>query len=306
MTALPYGKLRPKFSLSGETVTAMLALLPAMLVLGVFTIYPIIYSGYLSLHQWNGFDPTKTFVGLQNYVNLLASAQFWHSLWITVVYVVGITVLSVSGGLIIALLLNTGIKGVTFYRVIYFIPVVTATVAAATVWKYLLDPGSGLVNVTLRSFGIKGPSWLTDPNFALLAVILVGVWKRVGFNMVIYLAGLQTIPRSYYEAAEVDGASGWQRFWYITLPLLAPTTLLIAIMTLIDAFLVFDTVFVMSNGTGGPVGSTEVLGFVLWRDAFRYFNLGDASAVGFVLFGIILIVTLIQWRLFGQTARSGA
>ncbi len=306
MTAIPLGKRAPKFQLNGELVTAMLALLPAMLVLGIFTLYPIIYSGYLSLHDWNGFDPQKTFVGLQNYVDLLASPQFWHSLGITLIYVIGITVLSVAGGLIIALLLNTGIKGVTFYRVIYFIPVVTATVAAATVWKYLLDPGSGLVNVTLRSLGIQGPSWLTDPNFALLAVILVGVWKRVGFNMVIYLAGLQTIPRSYYEAAEVDGATHRQRFWFITLPLLAPTTLLIAIMSLIDAFLVFDTVFVMSNGTGGPVGSTEVLGFVLWRDAFRYFNLGDASAVGFVLFGIILIVTLLQWRLFGQTARSGA
>ena len=161
-----------------------------------------------------------------------------------------------------------------------------------------------LVNTLLRQIGVKGPAWLTDPRFALLAVILVGVWKRVGFNMVIFLAGLQTIPRTYYEAAMVDGANTRAQFRYITLPMLAPTTLLVAIMSLIDAFLVFDTVFVMSNGTGGPVGSTEVLGFILWREAFRYFNLGDASAVGWVLFFIVLLVTVIQWRVFGTSGRS--
>ena len=276
-----------------------------MLILGIFTIFPILYSGYLSLHDWNGFDPNPVFVGLQNYVDWFASPTFWHSLGVTLVYVTGLTVLSVAGGLAIALLLNTGIRGVTFYRILYFIPVVTATVAAATVWKYLLDPGSGLVNLTLRQLGIPGPAWLSDPNFALLAVILVGVWKRVGFNMVIYLAGLQTIPRTYYEAAEVDGATKQQRFRYITLPLLMPTTALVSILSLIDAFLAFDTIFVMSNGTGGPVGSTEVMGFLLWREAFRYFNLGDASAIGWVLFVFILIITLLQWRLFGQDARRG-
>ncbi len=289
-----------------QWLTAFLMLLPAILVIGIFTVYPIIYSGYLSLNEWDGFQPQPTFVGFQNYIDLFNSPQFWHSLSVTLIYVAGLTVFSVAGGMVVALLLNTGIRGVTIYRIIYFIPVVTATVAAATVWKYLLDPGSGLVNTFLRSIGIQGPAWLTDPNFALLAVILVGVWKRVGFNMVIFLAGLQTIPRIYYEAAMVDGADSKQRFWFITLPLLAPTTALIAILSLIDAFLVFDTVFVMSNGTGGPVGSTEVLGFLLWREAFRYFNLGDASAVGWVLFLIILVITLIQWKLFGQTARSGA
>lgn len=286
-------------------LTALIALLPALLVLGIFSIYPILYSGYLSLHDWDGFSPERNFVGLQNYFDLFNSAQFWHSLQITLIYVVSITVLSSVGGLFIALLLNSGIRGVTFYRIIYFIPVVTATVAAATVWRYLLDPGSGLVNTLLRQIGVQGPAWLTDPRFALLAVILVGVWKRVGFNMVIFLAGLQTVPRAYYEAAMVDGANTRAQFRYITLPMLAPTTLLVAIMSLIDAFLVFDTVFVMSNGTGGPVGSTEVLGFILWREAFRYFNLGDASAVGWILFLIVLTVTALQWRVFGTGARSG-
>lgn len=297
---------RSRFNADGQTITAFIALLPAILVIGIFSIYPILYSGYLSLHDWDGFAPEQPFVGLQNYIDLFSSPTFWHSLQVTLVYVIGITVLSVIGGLAIALLLNTGIKGVTFYRILYFIPVVTATVAAATVWRYLLDPGSGLINMALRGIGVQGPSWLTDPRFALLAVILVGVWKRVGFNMVIFLAGLQTIPRVYHEAAMVDGANARDRFWHITLPLLAPTTLLIAIMSLIDAFLVFDTVFVMSNGTGGPVGSTEVLGFLLWREAFRYFNLGDASAIGWVLFLVIMVITLVQWKLFGQTARSGA
>jgi multiple sugar transport system permease protein len=289
---------------NGETRTAYLAILPALIVLGLFTVYPIVYSGYLSLNDWNGFDPKITPVGLQNYIDWFQAPVFWHSVAVTAAYVTGLTVFSVVGGLAVALLLNSGIKGVTIYRILYFIPVVTATVAAATVWRYLLEPGSGLVNETLRSIGIKGPSWLTDPNWALPAVILVGVWKRIGFNMVIFLAGLQTIPRVYYEAAMVDGATGWQRFRHITLPLLSPITLLVAIMTLIDAFLVFDTVFVMSNGTGGPVGSTEVMGFLLWREAFRYFNLGDASAIGWILFIIVLVIALIQWKLFGQSARG--
>jgi len=297
---------RPRrIRLNSEARMALLAVLPALAVLGIFTIYPIFYSGYLSLQDWNGFDPESTWVGLQNYVDWFQSPVFWHSLGVTAAYVVGLTVLSLVGGLAVALLLNSGVRGVTFYRVLYFIPVVTATVAAATVWRYLLDPGSGLVNTVLRDLGIQGPNWLSDPTWALPAVILVGVWKRVGFNMVIFLAGLQTIPRVYYEAAMVDGATPWERFRHITLPLLSPTTLLVAIMTLIDAFLVFDVVFVMSNGTGGPVGSTEVLGFLLWREAFRYFNLGDASAIGWILFLIVLSVTLVQWRMFGRTARSG-
>ena len=291
--------------LNGEARVAYLAILPALLVLGLFTVYPILYSGYLSLNDWNGFTPTMTPVGLQNYADWFRSPVFWHSLTVTAAYVAGLTVFSLAGGLAVALLLNTGIRGVTIYRIIYFIPVVTATVAAATVWRYLLEPGSGLVNTMLRSIGIQGPSWLSDPAWALPAVILVGVWKRLGFNMVIFLAGLQTIPRVYYEAAQVDGATSWQRFRHITLPLLSPITLLVAIMTLIDAFLVFDTVFVMSNGTGGPVGSTEVMGFLLWREAFRYFNLGDASAIGWILFIIVLIVTLVQWKLFGRQARGG-
>jgi len=291
--------------LSAEARIAYLAILPALAVLGIFTIYPILYSGYLSLNDWNGFTPQMTPVGIQNYLDWFQSPVFWHSLSVTTVYVIGLTVFSVIGGLAVALLLNTGIKGMTIYRIIYFIPVVTATVAAATVWRYLLDPGSGLVNTTLRSIGIQGPAWLTDPSWAMPAVILVGTWKRVGFNMVVFLAGLQTIPRVYYEAGMVDGATKWQVFRYITLPLLSPITLLVAIMTLIDAFLVFDTVFVMSNGTGGPVGSTEVMGFLLWREAFRYFNLGDASAIGWILFIIVLIVTLVQWKLFGRSARGG-
>ncbi len=302
---LPIFATSRRIRLNSEARMALLAVLPALLVLGMFTVYPIFYSGYLSLQDWNGFDPAHTWVGLQNYLDWFQSPVFWHSLSVTGGYVIALTVVSLVGGLGIALLLNSGVRGVTIYRVLYFIPVVTATVAAATVWRYLLDPGSGLVNTTLRSLGVQGPNWLSDPTWALPAVILVGVWKRIGFNMVIFLAGLQTIPRVYYEAAMVDGASPWHRFRYITLPLLSPTTLLVAIMTLIDAFLVFDVVFVMSNGTGGPVGSTEVLGFLLWREAFRYFNLGDASAIGWILFLIVLAVTLAQWRLFGRTARSG-
>jgi multiple sugar transport system permease protein len=215
---------------------------------------------------------------------------------------VGITVLGIAAGLAVALALNRGIRLLPFYRAVYFTPVITSTVAAAVVWKYLFDPGSGFVNVILRSMGLSAPAWLASTIWAMPAVILVGVWKRLGFNMVIYLAGLQSVPREYYEAADVDGAGVWARFRYITVPLLAPITLLLVIMSIIDAFLIFDQVFIMTGG--GPLGTTDVIGFFLYRHAFRYFEMGTASAVGWVMFTIIFVITLMQWKLFGFGARG--
>jgi len=177
--------------------------------------------------------------------------------------------------------------------------VVTSTVAAAVVWRYLMNPGNGYADVFLRNLGIAppSPSWLRNPTWALRVVILVGVWKRLGFNIVIYLAGLQNIPEDYYEAATVDGAGAWERFRHITIPLIAPITLLLVIMSVIDAFLIFDVVYVMTDG--GPLGTTEVVGLLLYRQAFRYFNLGTASAMGWVIFAIVFTATVIQWKLFG-------
>lgn len=283
----------------GDLSAAALALAPAVLLFAVFNIYPLIYSGFLSLLKWNGFSPERTYVGLDNYRTIFESAQFRNALGVTLKYTVGVTVLSVALGLVIAVLLNADIRGRNVYRLLYFLPVVTSTVAAAVVWRYLMTPGTGYADVFLRNLGLTPPSpaWLRNPTWALRIVILVGLWKRLGFNIVVFLAGLQNIPKDFYEAATVDGAGVWARFRHITIPLIAPITLMLVIMSIIDAFLIFDVVYVMTEG--GPVGTTEVVGLLLYRQAFRYFNLGDASAMGWVIFAIVFTATLIQWKFFG-------
>lgn len=298
MRARPWRELQRR----DDLWTALVCLLPAAVIFGAFNIFPILYSGYLSLLEWDGLSSHRVFVGLANYMDLARSRDFWNSLGVTLYYMVGITVLGIAAGLAVALALNRGLRALPFYRAVYFTPVVTSTVAAAVVWKYLFDPGSGLVNVTLRSVGLPTPAWLASTVWAMPAIILVGVWKRLGFNMVIYLAGLQSIPREYYEAAEVDGAGTWARLRHVTWPLLTPITVLLVIMSVIDAFLVFDQVFVMTSG--GPLGSTDVVGLFLYRYAFRYFEMGTASAVGWVIFAVIFAITLMQWRLFGFGARG--
>lgn len=277
-------------------------LTPTLLVLGVFTIYPIVYSGYLSLLDWDGLSTERPFVGLSNYVQLWGSGDLGGSIWVTLVYTAGVTVGGLVVGLATALLLNAVVRGGSLYRAIYFLPVVTATVAVAVVWKLLLDPGAGYVNILLRGIGLSPPSWLRDPTWAMPAVILVGIWKRIGFNVVVFLAALQAIPRDVYEAAEVDGAAAWQMIRHVTLPLIAPMTLLLAIMSVIDSFLVFDQIFIMTGG--GPVGSTETLGLLLYRHAFRYFDLGSASAVGWVMFVLMAGISAMQWRLSGRGSRG--
>lgn len=275
--------------------TALIFLLPTALILGTFNFYPALYSLYLSFFEWNGLTSSKAAVGWHNYARLLSSAEFWNSLRVTVFYAGGMTLLALALGILAAILLNQPIRGQALYRVLYFLPVITPTVAAGVVWKHLFDPSQGVINRGLAVLGISGPSWLTDPTWALVAVILVGVWKRVGFNMVVYLAALQGIPRAYYEAAQIDGASLWQSFRFITLPLLAPSTFFLTVTALIDAFQVFDLVYVMT--AGGPLKSTDVIGYYLYRYGFRYYELGFASAIAYVMFILIFIVTVLQFRL---------
>ena len=275
--------------------TALLFLLPAVIILGTFNFYPALYSLYLSFFEWNGVSPDKPFVGLENYRRLFASGEFWNSLRVTVVYAGAMTVAALALGMVVAVLLNQDVRGRAFYRALYFLPVITPTVATGVVWRYLFDPSQGVINRGLSGIGIAGPSWLTDPTWALAAVVVVGVWKRVGFNMVVYLAALQGIPRAYYEAAELDGASSWQRFRHVTLPLLAPSTFFLSVTALIDAFQVFDLIYVMTSG--GPLGSTDVIGYYLYRYGFRFYELGFASAIAYVMFALIFVVTVIQFRL---------
>jgi multiple sugar transport system permease protein len=278
----------------GQWGTAAFLLLPAFGLFAVFTAYPFLYAAKLSLTQWDGLNTAQKFVGLGNYRALLHDAEFIHSMKVTAIYTVGVTAASIAIGLLLALALNRKLAGRNVYRTVFFTPVLTATVAAAVVWQLLFDPFTGIVNVGLRHAGTEGPRWLSSPTWALAAVMIVGIWKRIGFTMIIYLAGLQTISPTYYEAARVDGAGSWRQFRDVTWPLLTPITILQLIMAVIDSFQVFDHVYVMTQG--GPMGATNVAPLFLYNEGFRIFHLGYAAAVGWVIFLVILALTLVQWK----------
>ncbi len=280
-----------------QVITAAAFLTPAMIVIGVFVLYPIVDAAYLSLTSWNGFAPVKPFVGLGNYVRLAGDPEFWNSLLVTVVYAVGVCVLSVVSGLAVAMLLDAPLRARGFYRSVYFLPVVTSSVAAAIVWKYMLDP-DGFVNSVLRMVGIEGPDWLQNRWLALASLTLLTVWKNIGFNALLYLTAMQALPTSVYEAAALDGASFWQRLRHMTLPLLAPMTFFVVVQALITSFQAFDLVYVLTGG--GPRGGTDVLGMFMYRTAFRLGEFGYGASIAFVTLMLVLGVTLVQWRVSGS------
>jgi multiple sugar transport system permease protein len=284
-----------------ELLTAGLFLLPALVVLGVFVIYPIISAGYISLTSWNGFSPVKEFIGFDNYVRLSQDPEFWNSLLVTCIYAVGVSVLSVASGLVVALLLDAPLRGRGFYRGVYFLPAVTSSVAAAIVWRYMLDP-SGFVNTVLEQVGVAGPDWLQDRWLALGALTLLTVWKNVGFNAILYLTALQALPVGVFEAAQMDGANFVQRLRYMTVPLLRPMTFFVVVQALITCFQAFDLVYVLTGG--GPQGGTEVLGMIMYRQAFRLSDFGYGTAIAFVTLFLVLGVTLVNWRASGSGRSS--
>ncbi|EWT00392.1 sugar ABC transporter permease [Intrasporangium oryzae NRRL B-24470] len=268
-------------------------LAPSAIPLVLFTVIPMVSSVWVSLHEWNLISAMK-WVGLDNYTHLLTDDQtrsvFLHSL----LYCLGYLPLVFVGGLGLALVLNQQLRGRSFFRAAYFLPVVTSWVVVALVWKWLLNPTNGLVNTILGAVGLPQPGWWTDPTWALPAVILSSAWKDLGFVMVIMLAGLQAIPSDVLEAATVDGAGAWQRFRRITFPLLSPSTFFVVIISLINGFQVFDQVYVMTGG--GPQGASQVVVGQVYDLTFRYGRAGEASALSWLLFGVILIITAVQIR----------
>lgn len=275
---------------------AVLALFlgPSVLGLLVFTIGPMLASLGLSFTNWDLLTPPK-FVGTSNFRRLATDAEFWSTLKNTATFLVGYVPLVLAAGLLVAVLLNGKVFFKQAFRVMYFVPVVTSWVAVALVWKWLYNPIYGLVNNALGLLGITGPAWLFDPNWAMPAVILTSVWKDTGFIMVILLAGLQGIPREYYEAASIDGANPAQRLWFVTLPLLTPSFVFCLSISLIGSFQVFDQVYVMTEG--GPAGATMVMVERIVAHAFSYSRMGYASAWSWVLFVMIFAVTFFFYRL---------
>jgi multiple sugar transport system permease protein len=272
-----------------EAIEGYISLFPWMLGFMAFTVIPIGVSMYASMTQWTGISPPE-WIGFNNYIRMFTNDPlFWQALRVTVGFVLLSLPLKLILGLALALLLNLKIPGMNFFRTVFYIPAVISGVAVSLMWMWLLQPDTGVVNTMLHFAGIEGPNWFWDPNWALPSVALMSIWK-VGGSAIIYLAGLQNIPAHLYEAAEIDGAGHWQRFWRITLPLLTPTLFFQLIIEMIDSFKVFTEAFVITRG--GPLKATYFYLLYFYEEAFRNFNLGYASALALVLTVVILVTTL--------------
>jgi len=280
-------------------LAALLFLLPNILGFVIFTMGPVLASFGLSLVDWNLLG-SPVWVGLDNYATMLRDREFWDSLKATLYYTAGSLPLGIVPALILALALNQKLRGLAFYRTVYFVPVVSSTVAVALLWRWMYNPNFGMLNFLLNGLfrllhlPLTAPDWLQSTTWAMPAIILMSAWKGLGYNMVLYLAGLQSISRTFYEAAAIDGASSWQKFWFVTLPLLTPTTFFVTIISIIGSFQVFEQAYIMT--AGGPARSTVTTVYYIYANGFQRYNMGYASAIAWVLFALILAVTLIQWK----------
>ncbi len=276
---------------------------PALLLMAVFFVGPVTSGLLLSLTDFDvyaiGSPSTARFVGLKNYATALVDPGFWRAVQNTLFFVVVGGPLTVVVSLAAALLLNArAVRFRGFFRTVYFAPVVTTLVAVAVVWRYLYHPHYGLLNYALGWIGVPPIDWLGDPLWAMPAIVLLAVWKNFGYAMLIFLAGLQTIEESLYEAASVDGAGSWRRFLHVTLPGLGPTFLFVTVTTMIGHFQLFAEPYVMTQG--GPVGATRSLVLLMYEEGFRWWRIGEASTIAVLLLGITLIGAIVQMRFAGQ------
>ncbi len=280
-------------------LTGYAFILPDLIGLLVFVIGPIGYALYISLHDWNALSPMR-FNGLANYQKLMNDPNFWRSLRITAIYTAVYVPLLYVISLGLALLVTQRLPFIQFFRTLFFIPVVLSLVVSSLMWKYIFDERSGLLNYLIGLFGFQPQAWLGSVELALPAIIIVSIWIQMGYFMVIFVAGLQDIPALYYDAAKIDGANAFQTFWHVTRPLLNPTSLFVIVISLIGSFQVFDQIWIMTRG--GPAGATQVTVVYIYQQAFQFLNLGYGSAMAFALFLIILLFSLVQFRLFRPAA----
>jgi len=292
--------LRPRRS-RAEARAGLAFVAPALGLIVLFFVVPVVAGFLLAATDFDiygiGDFSTARFVGPGNLAALLHDPVFWKALANTFYFVLVGGPLSVAVSLAAAMLLNARLvrlKG--FFRTVYFAPVVTTMVAVAVVWRYLYHPRFGLLNQILALFGLPDVNWLGDPRWAMPAIILMAVWKNFGYNMIIFVAGLQSIPTTLYEAARVDGAGPWQQFRRITVPALRPMLMFVGIITMIGYFQIFTEPYVLTGGTGGPLNATLSLVMYMYKQGFRWWNIGFAATVAIVLFVIILVGTLIQMR----------
>lgn len=281
-------KLRRK-----NTLTAWTFIAPNFIGFAIFTLIPVIFSFILAFMKWDSFSRPE-FVGLDNFRKMLGDETFWISLKNTFLYTIGVVPLTLLSSLTLAILLNKKIRGMKFFRTAFFFPYVTSLVAIAVVWNMLFHPTMGPINQVLKHVIANPPGWTSSSHWALFAIVIVSVWRGMGYYMILYLAGLQGIPKEQYEAAAMDGAGKWNQLRNVTLPSLRSTTFFVTIMLVINCFKVFDLIQVMTDG--GPGRATNVLVYQIYNEAFKKFNFGYASAISLVLFVIVLGATVFQFK----------
>lgn len=274
---------------NSPSVAGWIFILPALLGTLIFIIIPVFCSFGLSFTKWDLLNPIE-FVGLQNYKEIFNEPVFFKILINTIVFAISTSIFGVIIPLILAAILNSKIRGSEFFRSAYFLPFITPMIVIGVVWEWIFDPNIGILNSVFHLH----INWLYDTNFAMPALIIVSVWKLIGYNMIIFLAALSGISQSLFEAAKIDGAGVIETFKNVTIPMLSPTIFFVIIITAISSFQVFDLIYVMTQG--GPLDSTNVLVYSIYKNAFEYFNIGKASAIAYVLFLIILVLTLFQWK----------
>jgi multiple sugar transport system permease protein len=285
---------RQKVITRRNRICAYTFLLPNFLGFVVFTFLPVMFVLGLSFVDWNGSAP-MTFVGLKNFARLFRDSDFQISFWNTVIYTFGSVPIIIALSMGLAVILNKGIKGAKLFRSFHFFPYISSIVAVAVVWQFMYNADFGPINQFLKAIGISDPpKWISSSQWALPAVMIMTIWRSIGYYMIIFLAGLQTVPSSLYESAVIDGANNWKKFWHITFPLLHPTTFFVSIMCIISSFRVFTPIYMMTQG--GPGRATSVLVYRIYVETFENYHYGYASAISLVLFMCVFIVTLIQFK----------
>ena len=269
---------------------------PTVSGLLILNIIPLIQTFILSFQKTGDFGSSQ-WAGFENYKRLFSDPAVWQATGNTLKYVLMVIPFIIIFSLLVAVLLNQKIKGKSIYRVIYFLPMVAAPAAVAMVWKWLFNSEFGLINYLLSLIGIQGPQWVSDPNFALIAIAIVGIWSAVGYNMILLLAGLQEIPKDYYEAASIDGAGSIRQFFSVTLPLVSPSLYFVMVTSIISAFQVFDVIFMMIDKTSMAIESTQSLVYLFYQHSFTVNDKGYGSAIIMLLLAIIMVITFIQSKI---------
>lgn len=280
-----------------EQVSAWLYLMPAMVLLSVFFFYPTVRLFIDSFYEWDGMGE-RFYLGFENYRMLFSDEEFWQTVWNSFVFIIGSVPTGMAVSLGLALLIQKYVLGRSFFRTVFFAPVVMSLVAVGLIFVWLLNYDYGVINLILQELGRHKVPWLNSEQYAMLSVIIMTIWKDAGYNMILFLSGLNTISESYYEAARIDGAGAWKTFWRVTWPLLMPTTFFILVVRIIFSFRTFEQIFVMTKG--GPMGETTVFVYYIYEKAFKYFEIGYASAAAILLLIIVLALTFVQFRVIKQ------